>query len=801
MNTRRLLPRLLLALSLLSSAAPFAFAQQPAPVRVGGLKKSVTVRRDERGIPYIEAADESDLYFAQGYVTAGDRLWQMDLLRRTARGELAEIFGRAALEEDKRHRTYGFARLAEASVAQAPPTARAAMEAYARGVNAYIASLDEQTLPLEFKLLGYRPRPWTPADTAVIGKNFAEVLSTTWHVDLMRAAFADLPEEKRAALFPATSPLDVVVVGSDNTKKKAAPGRQSKVTPGAPVSPAAVAEAMRARELTARSLERVGLYAEDLAASNNWVVSGRHTATGKPLLANDPHLSASAPNIWYLMHLSAPGLRVAGVTAPGAPGIIIGHNARVAWGLTNLGPDVQDVYREKFESKDSRRYMTPTGWREAEVRREEIKVRKSPASPETETVTHEVVVTRHGPVVLQKGDEVYSLRWTALQPDAGELEAFYKVNRARNWREFQDALASYRGPTQNFVYADVDGHIGYYGAGQIPVRKSGDGSTPYDGSTDAGEWTGFIPFAELPHTFDPPSGIIVTANSRVVGLDYPHFLTHLWAAPTRTRRIHDLLSAKKRMTAADFMEVQGDTYTISGATFAREAAEVARAAKLETKDAKWAETLKLFEAWDGKLAADSRAARLAVEMASVFRQKVLEAAVGAERAKEYRWGSSATLFDRLVEQRPAEWLPKNYAGYAELLDAVHREARASMEKRFGADESKWTWGILQVNFPHPLAGVPLVGAPFKVAAFPQSGGGGIFAAPNVGPSVSMRLVADPADWDRSRHGIALGESGDPYSPHWQDQLADWRASTPRVFPFSPGAVAGAARSTMTLAPR
>jgi penicillin amidase len=462
---------------------------------------------------------------------------------------------------------------------------------------------------------------------------------------------------------------------------------------------------------------------------------------------------------------------------------------------------VQDVYREKFESKDSRRYLTPAGWKEAEVRREEIKVRKSAASTETETVAHEVVVTRHGPVVLQKNGESYALRWTALRSDADEFDAFYRLNRARNWREFQDALSTYRGPTQNFVYADVDGHIGYYGAGEIPVRRSGDGSTPYDGSTDLGEWTGFIPFAELPHVLDPPSGVIVTANSRVVGRDYPHFLTHLWAAPTRTRRIYDLLSSKKRMTADDFNQIQGDTYTISGATFAREAAEVARAANLETKDPKWSETIKLFEAWDGKLTPDSRAARLAVEMAGVFRQKILEAAVGSERAKEYRWGASATLFDRLVEQRPPDWLPKGYAGYAELLDAAHREARASMEKRLGADESKWTWGVIQVNFQHPLAVLPIVGGPFKVAPFPQTGGGGIFAAPNVGQSVSMRFVADAADWDKSRHGIALGESGDPYSPHWQDQLADWRAVTPRAFPFSPPAVAGAARATLTLAPR
>src|SRR3712207_1561202 len=250
-----------------------------------------------------------------------------------------------------------------------------------------------------------------------------------------------------------------------------------------------------------------------------------------------------------MIHLSAPGLRVAGVTAAGTPGIIIGHNERVAWGLTNLGPDVQDVYREKFDPQNPRRYMTPEGWREAEVRREEIKVRKSPATPETETVAHEVLVTRHGPVVLQRGGEAYALRWTALRPDSEEFGAFYPLNRARNWREFQDALAAYRAPTMNFVYADVDGHIGYYGAGQVPVRRSGDGSLPYDGATDAGEWQSFIPFAELPHVFDPPSGIIVTANSRVVGRDYPHYLTNHWAPPTRARRILDLLTAKKRLTA------------------------------------------------------------------------------------------------------------------------------------------------------------------------------------------------------------------------------------------------------------
>ena len=805
-------PVVCLALSLtflLNAFPPPATAQtaapkaEPAVVRLAGLKKVVKVRRDERGIAYVEAEDESDLYFAQGYVTASDRLWQMDLFRRTARGELAEIFGKAALEEDKRRRTYGFARVAEATAAQADPRSRAVMEAYAAGVNAYIDSLDDKSLPAEFKILGSRPRHWTPADSAAVGKNFAEALSTTWTLDIARALFANLPADKVAALFPAVSPLDVLVVGTDKTDKKAAPpSKRSSALPLQTDSTGLLAELSSIRRTEERTRARVGLNAEDLAASNNWVVSGKRTASGKPLLANDPHLPPSAPSIWYMIHLSAPGLRVAGVTAAGAPGVIIGHNERVAWGLTNLGPDVQDVYREQFDPQNPRRYQTPAGWRDAEVRREEIKVRKSYVGTETEIVPHEVIVTRHGPIVLRKGTDSYALRWTALTPSATEFNAFYKLNRARNWKEFEEALKDYGGATQNFVYADVDGHIGYYGAGLIPVRSSGDGSIPYDGTKDEGEWKGFIPFAELPHVFDPPSGIIVTANSRVVGRDYPHFLTHVWAPPTRARRIYDLLTAKQKLTAEDFRAVQGDAYTISGATFAREAAKVAREAGLDAKDEKWRETVRLFESWDGRLEPDARAPRLAAEMAGAFRQKILAGALGADLAKEYRWPASAIFFDRVIQERPREWLPKEFTTYAELLDAAHRETRESLAKSLGADETKWTWGArLPVNFPHPLAGVPLVGKTFQLAPFPQRGGGGAFAAPNVGASVSMRLIADASDWDKTQQGIALGVSGDPRSPHWQDQLSDWRAATPRVFPFSAAAVARSAQLTHTLMPK
>lgn len=821
MNSRTLYPRLAAILLLLGTTfqpglhAPsrVAAAQQPqaatpTTTALAQLKRPVNVRRDERGIPYIEAASEDDLYFVQGYLTASDRLWQMDLLRRSARGELAEIFGRTVLEEDKRRRTLGYARIADEMIARTSPQMRAVLDAYCRGVNAHIDSLDDKSLPLEFQILRYKPRHWTPADSYVVGKNFAEVLSTTWRIDLMRESFSDLAPEKLREIFPVASPLDVLVVGED-AKGATGAGKTSRMIRWGINRPADADESaatLRAladdEEVFRRSQERIGLYAEDLAASNNWVAGGKHTASGKPLLANDPHLSASAPPVWYMVHLSAPGLRVAGVTAPGAPGVIIGHNEHIAWGMTNLGPDVQDLYREKFDPANPRRYQTPQGWRDAEVRTEEIKVRKSFTDATTETVAHEVVVTRHGPVVFERDGARYALRWTALDSRAVEFDSFMFLNRARNWDEFRAALEKYEGPTQNFVYADAKGHIGYYGAGRIPIRKSGDGSVPYDGSTDAGEWAGFIPFKELPHVYDPPSGLIVTANSRVVGASYPHHLTHLWAAPTRSRRIFELLAAKKKFTAEDFRAVQGDTYSISGHTFAREVARAAREAGLDKADERWGATVRLLSEWDGKLEPDSHVALLVSEMRPLFIQKILEGALGAARAKEYRWSNSATLIDRLITERPAAWLPKGTESYALLLDAIHREARAALTKRLGPDEANWTWGReVTARFPHPLASAPFVGQQFLVQPFGQRGSAGGIATVNVGSSVSMRFIADPGDWDRTQHGIALGQSGDPRSAHYQDQLNDWRNVTPRAFPFTPAAVKAAAKETRVYAPQ
>src|SRR5690349_9226692 len=793
------MPRFAVLFIVLLCLASQTSAQQNA-VQVQGIKAPVTIRRDERGIPYIEAQNDEDLYFGQGYATAQDRLWQMDLFRRTVRGDLAEVLGAGpnniALDQDKLHRTYGFAQEAEAEFAAALPRIRTMLEAYARGVNAYAASLDPKSMPPEFQILQYSFRPWTPADTCVVVKIFAESLSDTWRLDIMRQAMSALPAEKRAELLPEISPIDVLVVGKDTQSKT-----KSAHVAGGPVSNETLAKLAYNQQIAAAALNRIGFDTDALAASNNWVVSGSHTVTGKPLLANDPHLRPTAPSIWHLVHLSAPGVRVAGVATAGLPGVIIGHNDRIAWGFTNVGPDVQDLYVEKFNPDNPKQYQTPSGWQDVVIRTEQIKVRKGVGSSEFDTVNYDVTVTRHGPIIFEGDGKRYALRWTALDPAKNNAESSFVINHARNWKEFNIALESFTAPTQNIVYADVDGHIGYHAAGVVPIRKSGDGSVPYDGSTDAGEWTSYIPVSKLPAVFDPPSGIIVTANQRIVGTDYPYFLTHSWAQPYRARRIFDLLNEKPKLSTDDFRRIQGDVYAIAGVTFTREAVKLLRP-KLTPADEKLKATLDAFEQWDGRVNAESTVAPVASQMRLAFRSKILTAALGQELVRRHRWSNFDTTLDRVLKVQSPAWLPKEFSSYGDLLRACYDEAIGTLTKNLGADQTKWTWGdIEKARFPHPLAAAPLIGAQFTVPPFPQNGTGGLIGATvNVGASVSMRLIADPSDWDKTQQGIALGESGLPKNPHWSDQLADWRAVTPRELPFTAAAVTKATKETLVLEP-
>ena len=747
-------------------------------VHLPNLSSSVSIRRDHRGIPYINAASDADLYFAQGFVTASDRLWQMDLLRRVARGETAEIFGNVTLNEDRRWRRFNFAAVAERNLQYLPPELRSALESYATGVNAYISTLEPKTFPVEFRLLQFSPREWKPADTIIVGKILADALSTTWHHDLLRASLNSIEKEKLVDVLNQRTSYDVVLFGQEKFDSY-------RLISALPIQPSVDVEAMAQfdNEQRTSSLSRIGLFAEDLAASNNWVIAGKHTKSGKPILANDPHLRPTAPGIWYLTHLSTPGMRVAGVTFPGVPGIVIGHNEFIAWGATNVGPDVQDIYLETFDGKGN--YKTETGWQPVVERIEKIKVRRNPLKPETDVVEMKIFETRRGPVIIDDGAKKYSLSWTALDPKNNDLDAFFDVNRAKDWAAFTNGLRTYGGAAQNFIFADVKGNIGWYAAGKIPIRRKGDGSVPYDGSTNDGDWIGYIPFSELPHLFNPPSGLIVTANQRTVGTyyKYPAFIRDA-APPWRARRIFDLLNGRKNIDFDTVRDVQHDAMNIPLKRFAGSVVSLRAASP---------STLSLVSDWDGRMLPESSAALIVNEIRNCAAGKI---------ADENKPIPAALIRERILQKaitaKQSIWLMKAYANFSSLLKACDAEVKRDLEKRYGTDTAAWTWGkISAARIPHPLGAVPFIGAQFATPNTPLAGSG---QTPNVASFVSMRFIASPGLWDETRQVIPLGQSGDPRSPHFKDQFEAWRTGLPAIFPFSEAAVEKSTINRLELVP-
>ncbi len=757
--------------------ASTAFSQDTASLK--GLKEKVTVARDSYSRPYISAANEADLYFVQGYVTASDRLWQMDMMRRVARGETAELSGARTVEEDKRWRRLGFAKTVDDSIQYLDPSLRTALDSYAAGVNAYIATLSDQTLPVEFRILQYKPREWKPADSLIIGKILADALSSTWRLDLLKASLqASLPKQKFDELADVRHDQDVILFGKDIPQRKAATGAV-----GVPPTNGILAAAERIDAIREGSLARIGFFAEDLAASNNWVISGRRTADGKPILANDPHLAPTAPGIWYLTHLETPSMRVAGVTFPGVPGVVLGHNEHIAWGATNVGPDVQDLYLETFDTNG--KVKTPSGWEPAKVRTETINVRKNLLAPATEPVTIEVTETRNGPIIFEDGSKKYSLKWTAQDPKNNDFAAFFFLNRAKNWDEFKAALSTYRGASQNFVYADTKGNIGWHIAGAIPLRRTGDGSLPYDGATSDGDWTGLIPFAELPNLYNPPSGFIMTANQRVAGTDYKYpQLIRDFATPWRARRLFDLLSADQKATPDSVAAAQFDSFNIPLSNLSREIVKAKAASD---------STLSLLGSWDGKMSPDSQAAVIANEIRMCLGNKIAEGSRPApSNAVRER------ILDRTIRERSALWLPAGFADYPALMKACDTESVTALEKRYGSDRSAWTWSKLSASrLSHPLVSAPLIGGQF---ATPTDGLFGSGQTPNVASFVSMRLIATPGNWDMTRHTIPLGQSGDAKSPHYKDQFAAFKTGNSLIYPFSREAVKAATVRTFVLNP-
>ncbi|MGA8876831.1 MAG: penicillin acylase family protein [Candidatus Korobacteraceae bacterium] len=808
--------------------------QRDGTVKLAGLSAPVIVTYDSLGVPNISASNLPDLFFAQGYITAQDRLWQMDMTRRFASGDLAVILGPKYVKYDREQRILGLRQVAEKAAAMLDAQQREQFDAYAAGVNAYIEQ-HRKTLPLEFRFLGYAPHVWTVEDSLLVGLSMTEFLNHGLYKDKLEKekVLAKLGPELTADLFVNTSWRDHPP-GADRSNienevpQESTPdedqerGGSAKFRRVLPPKVSSRAEAtffgspesrdryfdeaiggLRLRALPSRQGESAGCCAQDdtlwgnvvsphlRPGSNNWVVSGAHTASGKPLLSNDMHLDLELPNVWYEAHLTAGDFDVAGVTLPGMPYVIVGHNQRIAWGFTNLGPNVEDVYIEKFN--DNGGYLTPQGWVKPEHRQEIIRVKG-----EAE-VTLDVETTRHGPIItdLIPGEKrKLALKWTALDPATLNIP-FFAVGSAKNWQEFQAAFAHFGAPGQNVVYADVDGHIGYQATGFIPIRAGGDGDVPEPGEDDAHEWIAYIPYEQLPSVYDPPSGILATANGRVTPDGYPYELSTEWMSPYRTQRLYKLLTAAKKFTPADMLTIQTDIVS----PFDRFCAERFVYAVDHTPHAsqRAKEAAELMRKWDGTMATDSAAATIAVFSREKLKELLLEPRLGDEW-KEYKSFMGPVWLENVLTHQPQRWLPPGYSSYDRLLAAAVEDAINDASATSAI--TLWKWGrVHRTNITHPFwSHVPVLKKGAGPGSLPLSGDTETIkqVAPHFGPS--ERLTVDFADLNATTLDIVNGQSGNIFDEHYNDQWDAYYHGRTFTLPFSAGAVQRAGAHHLRLEP-
>jgi penicillin amidase len=768
---------LLLALA----AAAFWYRSASLPqvdgrISVEGTGAPVDIVRDAEGVPHIYAKSANDAYFALGFVHAQDRLWQMELNRRIPAGRMAEILGPKAVDTDRFLRTLGVRRNAEKILANLSTDTRAALEAYARGVNAWLAQRSGP-LPPEFLLTGTAaPEPWQPADSIGWQTMMAWDLGGNWTQELLRMRLAQRLSLAQINEFLAPYPGDAVLPTQDYTRLyRQLTGTTEHLAAVAAIAPPSYVEGM---------------------GSNNWVVSGALSVTGKPLLANDPHLGLSAPALWYFAHLSAPGLNVIGATLPGIPTVVLGRNDRIAWGFTNTAPDVQDLYIERVNPDNAKQYQTPGGWAEFTARSETIKVKGQP------DVTLEVRETRHGPVItgalpilgkaaLDAKKYVVSFAWTALRPDDLTLQAGMKFNQAQNWQQFIDGARDFGSPQQNIVYADVDGNIGFVAPARVPVRKPENdlkGLAPAPGWDARYDWDGFIPFDALPREYNPASQRFITANHKVVRDDYPYFLTSEWALPYRAQRIAELLDATPKHSMDSFAAIQKDHISLA----AREALPLLRATMPRSERARAA--LELLRTWNGSMDADRPEPLIFNAWMRMASRRIFQDELGEALMADY-W-----------EQRnvhlPTVNILKNVNGEArwcadaskpdappqtcaDVLSASLETALDDLEQRYGKDMAAWRWGDAHVarSEHRPFGKVDAL-APFFDIRVPSPGDTFTInvgrhnlrdeAAPFANRhAASLRALYDLSNLENSRFIHSTGQSGNLLSPLYRNYSQRW----------------------------
>ncbi|GAA1612418.1 penicillin acylase family protein [Catellatospora bangladeshensis] len=815
-----------------------AFATVDGELTLAGLSAPVTVRRDVYGIPQLYARTSDDLYRAQGYVHAQDRFWEMDFRRHVTAGRVSELFGQSQVETDKYLRTMGWRRVAEQELALLKPESQQALRAYADGVNAWLAAnTDTASLPsgqgdgfassgalsLEYSLLGlqnsgYVIERWTPVDSLAWLKAMAWDLRGNMEAEIRRAALQaeGLSKEQVDQLYPAY-PLDRnlpivnggVIVNGAFDAKATAPAPAPAVTPPAP----APLSATGLRDLADGLAELPGLMGNadgDGIGSNSWVISGKLTATGKPILANDPHLSPSQPGIWYQIGLHCEcGVEVAGFSFSGVPGVVIGHNAKIAWGFTNLDPDVIDMYLEEV---DGDKVKAGDGWEQLTSRQEVIKV----AGGSDVTIT--VRTGRHGPLLSDASESLAKLggryaiamRWTALDPGR-TADALFALNKAGNWTEFRAAAAQFEVPAQNIVYADVEGNIGYQSPGRIPVRGAGDGKRFAPGWDKAYDWTGFIPFDELPSVLNPDRGYVVTANQAVIGDQYQRHLTDDWSYGYRSQRIYDMIgTAGGKITVEDVQKQQFDNRNGFAPTLIPALQKAPRPALSQVE--KNADALLVD--WDYQQGEDSAAA--------AYYNAIWKNLLGLtfdELGADYAADGGDRWFEvvrGLLNKPDDKWWDAKGTPAVEQRDDMLAQAMSAAVKELaeaqGEDPKQWRWGAMHTLTPtHATFGESGIGPIewlFNRDTVGVSGGDAIVNATGwsagegyeVDAVPSMRMIVNLADLNESRWVQLTGNSGHAFHENYADQFELWRTGRTLPFRFDKAAIEAEAKATLTLKP-
>lgn len=751
--------------------AQAVLSQTSGRLELAGLAKPVEVLRDHWGVPHIFAQNTDDLFFAQGFVAAQDRLWQMEMWRRTGEGKLSEILGESAIERDKFARLLRYRGRMEAEWKSYAPDAKRIIAAFVKGVNAFIES-NRHRLPIEFQLTGVQPELWTPE--VCLTRMAGYIMTRNVSSEILRAQVVKLLGTQSASEWLATDPPTKLVVPLDLDLT----GIDNKI-------------------LTLANAASAPISFGNIEGSNNWVVSGALTATGKPILANDPHRPILTPSLRYITHLNAPGWNVIGAGEPTLPGVAAGHNERVGFGFTIVGLDQQDLYVEETNPHNANQYFYKGKWREMRVERERLKVKGA------SDVEVELKFTRHGPVVYEDKarHRAYSLRWVGTEPGSAGYLASLSLNRAKNWGEFLRALERWKVPSENLVYADVDGNIGWQAAGLAPIRPNWKGLLPVPGGKGEYEWQGFLRLSQLPRSYNPAKKFIATANHNIIPAGYQRDIGFEWSAPFRFHRIEEVLHAGKNFSVEDFKRLQHDETSL----VARELVQMLKGLKVE--DATTREALEMLLSWDCVLSNDSVAATIFEVWLDKLKPNVFKPVVPAEAWSLVGGRISITQLINAMKNPDAKIFGANAKAKidAAMMKSLE-EALSDLRKRLGDHMAYWQWGDLhKAEFKHQLANnstrqffdLQAVSRGGDANTVNATGGGGFRQS----AGASYRQILDLSDWDNSVAINVPGQSGQPGSPHYGDLLALWAEG--KYFPllFSREKIEQHLRQRLTLMPK